>query len=287
MAAWAATRAPGRTRIDDRPGEHERRLHPACGVPDAAPAPAGAPARRRAGTRAGTPARVVHATGRSLASRVPGDPGEHRHARVLLRSRAGVRDHPAAGAPSSRRCCDPVLGHRSSAQGRGDRPRHRGRDRTGDRRPRAHRGGRGEAADPRARRGRCRRTGGRAAHPRARRRPAHRFRRGAVHPRLLPRRGRSQPQPRAHQGPHARRAAHVARPPGAARRHHDRVPAGPAARRRRRGPAVRLVGGRAVAGRLPRVRAAPLGTGVRRGRVRRRATHPLRRRHRRAARRDG
>ena len=36
--------------------------------------------------------------------------------------------------------------------------------------------------------------------------PAHRLRRGAVHSRVLSRRGWSEPQPRAHQGPHARRA---------------------------------------------------------------------------------
>ena len=82
---------------------------------------------------------------------------------------------------------------------------------------------------------------------RAGRHAADRVRRRAVHARLLPRRGRPEPQPRAHQGAHARRPGGLARAAGPARRHHRDVPAGAGRRRGGRRAAVRLVGGRAVA----------------------------------------
>ena len=76
-------------------------------------------------------------------------------------------------------------------------------------------------------------------------------------------------------------------PDGAARRHHRDVPARAGRRRGGCRAAVRLVGGRALAARLPRVRAAALRAGARRAGRRRRAADPLRGRHRRAAGRDG
>ena len=122
---------------------------------------------------------------------------------------------------------------------------------------------------------------------RAGRHPADRLRRRAVHARVLPRRGRAQPQPRAHQGadvlgdPDA-----VARAAGPPRRHHRHVPAGAG-----RAPGVDAVQlfdswAGALSERdyrrfvLPHSRARARGR-----RRRRRAADPLRRRHRRAARR--
>ena len=79
-----------------------------------------------------------------------------------------------------------------------------------------------------------------------------------------------------------------ARPARPARRHHRRLPEGPDRGGRQRRPALRLLGRRAGPGGLPPLRAAGLGrrsssavAGVRR------PAHPLRRRHRRAARPDG
>ncbi len=51
----------------------------------------------------------------------------------------------------------------------------------------------------------------------ARRHPAHRFRRSALHPRQLPDRGRAEPQLRAYQSSHVRRAGRLARARVAAR----------------------------------------------------------------------
>ena len=93
---------------------------------------------------------------------------------------------------------------------------------------------------------------------RARRHAAHRVRRCAVHAGVLPRRGRTVARPPAHQGADVRRAravARAARPAGGDRRP---VPADAGRGRRVGGPAVRLVGRRAVARRLPRVRRAAL-----------------------------
>ena len=80
--------------------------------------------------------------------------------------------------------------------------------------------------------------------------------------------------------------AHLACVDDSADRRHDRFPAGPAGRRGGRDPAVRLVGGHAVARRLPQLRAAAQHPGVRRAGRRRRADDALRGRHRRTARRD-
>ena len=79
----------------------------------------------------------------------------------------------------------------------------------------------------------------------------------------------------------------VARALCPARPDHLDVPAGADRRRSQRRPAVRLVGRRAVRGRLPPVRDAALGRGAGSGRRHRRAADPLRRRHRAAARRHG
>ncbi len=66
-----------------------------------------------------------------------------------------------------------------------------------------------------------------------------------------------------------------------------RLPEGADRGGRQRRAAVRLMGGRALARRLPAFGAARVGEGLRRGRLVRRAPHPLRRRHRRAARGHG
>ena len=80
------------------------------------------------------------------------------------------------------------------------------------------------------------------------------------------------------------RAGRLARADGEARRDVRRLRAGEGARRRGRDPALRLVGRRAVARGLRRVRRAVLGAHPRRGR---RADDPLRHRHGDAARPDG
>ena len=161
------------------------------------------------------------------------------------------RDHAAAGAPARRGRRHPVLRHRRAAARVGHRPGHRARRRAGDRPPDPHRRRRRGDETARARAGRAGRRCGVAAGRRAGRRAADRVRRRAVHAGVLPGRGRAEPQPRAHQGDDARRARHLARADDRADRRHHRVPAGPAGRRRRRDPAVRLLGGHAVAGRLP------------------------------------
>ena len=56
---------------------------------------------------------VVHAPGRPLAAGVPQGPRGRRDARVLPRPRPGHRDHPAAGAPPRRRRGDLLLRHRA------------------------------------------------------------------------------------------------------------------------------------------------------------------------------
>ena len=117
--------------------------------------------------------------------------------------------------------------------------------------------------------------------------PAHRLRRRALHPGVLPRRGRAVEEPRAHQGAHARRPAAVARPVRAARPDLRRVPAGAGRGGRLGRAALRLVGRRAQPRRLHGIRAAALGHRAGGGRRPRRAAHPLRCRHRRAARADG
>ena len=105
--------------------------------------------------------------------------------------------------------------------------------------------------------------GGFAVGRRAGRCPADRLRRGAVHAGVLPGRGRAEPQPCPHQGDDAGRTGELACADDQADRPHHRVPARPDRRRGGRDPAVRLVGGDAVAGRLPPVRAAAQLAGFR------------------------
>lgn len=93
--------------------------------------------------------------------------------------------------------------------------------------------------------------------------------------------------PRQDQGDDARPTRAVARALRPARRGDPGVPAGPGRRRGLRRAALRLVGRRAVRGRLPPVRAAALHHRAVRARQHRGAPDPLRGGHRRAARRDG
>ena len=109
----------------------------------------------------------------------------------------------------------------------------------------------------------------------------------AVHGGQLPRRGSTVSHLRQDQGAHARRPGALraaARPAGAPRRRVDRV-AGP--RRRPCLPALRLVGRRPHAVAVRDERPASLAHGVRAPARARRAGHPLRGEHRRAARPDG
>ena len=122
----------------------------------------------------------------------------------------------------------------------------------------------------------------------ARRRAAHRVRRGAVHGGQLPDRGPAVADLRADEGADAGRARRCSgrcstrwrtwRPIRSSRR------CGAGARRV---PVVRLVGRRADAGAVRAPRPAALPHGLRSPRRARRARHPLRRQHRRAARADG
>ena len=98
--------------------------------------------------------------------------------------------------------------------------------------------------------------------------PADRLRRRAVHGGVVPRRGRSVEGPRADQGDDVRRARRLGRADAQDRRHLRGLPRGPGRGGRLGRAAVRLVGGRADAGRLRRARDAALG---RRARARRRA----------------
>src|SRR6516164_692559 len=125
-----------------------------------------------------------------------------------------------------------------------------------------------------------------AAGCRTGRRSADRLRRCAVHPGVLSRRGRPQPHARAHQGDDAGRTGELACADVEADRPHRRVPARANRGRGGRHPGVRFVGGNALAGRLPPVRAATQLAGFRHlGRIRR-AHDALRGRNRRAAGRD-
>ena len=170
------------------------------------------------------------------------------------------------------------------AQGGRRRPRHQA-----GRRP-----GRGRAgADPRRRRGDPRphprarplhHPGGRPAGRRARGHAADRLRRGAVHRGVVPRRGRAVPRARADQGDDVRRPGRLGRADAQDRGDLGRLPRGAGRGRRVGGPAVRLLGRRAHAGRLRGVRPAALGRRAGPRRCARRAPHPLRRRHREPAR---
>ncbi len=151
-------------------------------------------------------------------------------------------------------------------------------------RPVRARGGRaGAARGGRRGRGRLRVRDGAAGAQGARRpRAPHRLRGGAVHARLLPDRGRAVARVPPHQDVHAAGARGVGRDDDAARGHHRRVPERADRGGRPGGAALRLVGGRALARRLPRLRAPALAPRDRRAAARR-AGHPLRRGHRRAA----
>ena len=223
-----------------------------------------------------------------VAARVPGPAGHREHPRRHPRPGAGHRDHPPAGAPLRRRRRHPLHRHRRARRRHRLRRRHR-RPGIGPGRGRAlHRPGRPRAAPP----------------PRARRRHALRARDGAPHswPSSAPPRSSASPAPRspwpatssragpsrtygAHQGHAARRPRPVrrpARPPG---RHGHRLAAQPD---RRRAPAPSSCSTRGPAPCRPDVYERYVlpasAQGVRRARRPRRAPHPLRRGHRRAAR---
>ena len=100
----------------------------------------------------------------------------------------------------------------------------------------------------------------------------------ALHPRVLRDRGREVLAVRAHQGAHVRGPGRVARPLRAAREGGRRIPRGPGRGRRAGGAGLRLLGGRARRGRLPRVRAAARARDLRPRAGR--ALHPLRDGHR-------
>ncbi len=200
------TRRDRRTRIDDRLGKHERRFRGARGVPVAQSVAGGSVAGCGPGDAAVAPPGVVHAPGGAFAAGIPGDPRGRRHARIVLRPRTRLRDHDAAGTPAQGRCRNPVLRHRGSAQGCGNRSRHRRRNRTGRRQPGAHRCRCRRPSASRSRgsgRGRSRRD---AADQGTGHHSADRFRRSPLHARVLPGRRRPEPQPRAHQGAHALRS---------------------------------------------------------------------------------
>ena len=116
---------------------------------------------------------------------------------------------------------------------------------------------------------------------------ADRVRRRAVHAGELSDRGRPVARSRAHEGAVVERAGGVGPVARGAGRHRGAAPAGAGGRGGERPAGVRLVGGGARPRHLPRARATPHAAVVRRPRRPRRADDPLRRRHRRAARRDG
>ena len=78
---------------------------------------------------------VVHAPGRPVAARVPGGPGTGQHPRRHRPTRAGGRAHPPAGRPLRHRCRHLLLRHRGPGGG------HRLRGRRGP----GHRPGGGRA----------------------------------------------------------------------------------------------------------------------------------------------
>ena len=120
--------------------------------------------------------------------------------------------------------------------------------------------------------------------PRAAPRPGRdRLLRRAVHRRRLPDRGQAEPGVPEREADDVRRAGDLARADGEAHRRLLPLRRGEGARGRGRDPALRLVGGRALAAGLRGVRAAVLGAHPRRGRL---PDDPLRHRHGDAARAD-
>ena len=141
----------------------------------------------------------------------------------------------------------------------------------------------GAARGRRGGRGRLRVRDG-AARAQGARRPGapHRLRGRAVHARLVPDRGRASREFLLTKRFMREEPEAWDRADDAARRHHRRVPQRADRGGRPGGAALRLVGGRALARRLPRLRAAALAARDR-GAAARRAGHPLRHGHRRAA----
>ena len=263
------TAAPDQVPSASRPTRLARRLRPG----PRRPRPAGEP----------DPG-LVHAPGRPLAAGVPGAARGDGDARGLPGPRPGHRDHPAAGPPARRGRRDPLLRHRGAAGGRRDGRRDQARRRARSSPSRC-------ARSPTSTR--CRRWSP-SGWPSCRRRCGQLVAELGATP-LIGFAGApfTLASYLIEGGPskeHARTKAFMYAEPEAWARLLDRladlgghVPAGPGRRRRLRGPAVRLVGRRALGRRLRRARAAALARGVRRARRPRRAADPLRRGHRRAA----
>ena len=211
--------------------------------------------------------------GRSLPG-VPRDPEDPHALRGLLRARALRRGDAAAGAPPRRGRGGDVRRHHAAAARDGRRRRARRERRAGDRPP-----------DPLARRRRApdrpRAGGVGAVHPRggldraprAARRPGRdRLLRRPLHGRRLPDRGQAEPRVPEREADDVRRAGDLARADGEAHRRVLALRPRQGARGRRRDPALRLLGRRALAGRLRGVRPAVLGAHPRRRRLPRRST---------------